>query len=154
MAPSDETNARAISGIRRALNFAGGVFTGLVLVPLGGAITVVVLVLVFAALPTKATGPEAPFELAMTGADVSRAGGVAVEVRARGDALRLDCRDACDDLRLQDQNGDLDSVRVLDANGACVACRDVSQPYSGSASRRWSVSGTPKLAIAAGGLHD
>jgi hypothetical protein len=132
--------------LRRVLNFLGGFFAGFLLIPAGAALAVVLLVFGLAALPQADRGPVRPFVLTTVGADVSRAGGVEMELRLQGDELQLGCRGTCDDLRLQNERGDLDSVRVLDVHGKCIICNKASDGHR-SGSRQWSVSGAPQLAM-------
>lgn len=148
MATSDTAQADMVPAIRRALGFAGGFLAGMLVVPT----VLLAILLVLLLWPDSSSRPAAPFLLTTAGADISRAGGSAVEVERFGDVVRQECRGACDDLRLEDKNGELKAVRVLDDSRACITCRDVSQPYQpDAAARRWSVAGAPRLSIVGGG---
>lgn len=144
MTASGASESDVVSAIRRVLNFAGGFFAGLLLLPAAGLGVLAVVVLAASHQPNRLTEP---FRLTTSGVDISRAGAAVVVVRRLADTIRQDCRDACDDLRLEDQRDDLLAVRVLDARGVCVACRDVPQTYLRPVARRWSVAGAPRLSI-------
>jgi hypothetical protein len=148
MTATENEDATWAQPLRRMLDFAGGFFVGLVVLPLGGALALTLLILVW----PKPTGSTAHFSLSSSGSDISRAGGRVLEVRRVGEALRQVCRDACDDIRLETHDRTVESVRVLDARGGCVACRDVTGPYQPEArARRWKISGAPQLAIVSNG---
>lgn len=92
--------------MRRSLNFAGGFLAGLLLIPLVGLAAAVVLLL----SPDGWRRSEQASLLTTTGADISRAGGAVVKVERPADVLRQDCRDLCDDLRLEDKRGQLKAM--------------------------------------------
>jgi hypothetical protein len=131
------------------LNFAGGYFAGLVLAPLaiGLALAVVIAAVMF--WPQKQTAASPRFLLAAAGRDISRAGGAVIQVRRSTDEVRQDCRDACDDLRLEGGRGALKAIRILDARGNCVSCQDMSSAY-GARAARWRISGSQHLSIQGG----
>ena len=148
MAASDIQERRLITTSRRIFNFAGGFFTGLVLIPVALVCVAGIAALLLSRLPGGHSPPAGPRVLTTSGADISRAGGAAILVRRLGDRLRQDCRDTCDDLRFENEGSSVDAVRVLDVRGGCVACRDLSQPYeSAPTAKRLTVSGAP-LSIA------
>ncbi|MEO8113914.1 MAG: hypothetical protein ABI655_06010 [Phenylobacterium sp.] len=148
MTASEALESTTTSAIRRVLQFAGGFFAGVVLVPVGILAALAVVILTTALLPSKKSGPAEPLVLTTTGADISQVGGSVIEVRSQGGQLRQACRDVCDDLRLEDQRGELEAVRVLDAQGRCITCQDLNQPYrTAPTARRWSVSGRPSLSV-------
>jgi hypothetical protein len=132
--------------VRRTLNLLAGFGVGLLLFPA----LVAAGILIVMAWPKSEAGPTEPFVLAVSGADVSRAGGQVIEVVRTTDQLRQDCREGCDDVRLEDRRGGVESIRVLKAGGACVACRDVAGPYEASRDGRWTIAGDERLSISGG----
>ena len=150
MARSDFEDTPRLSAVRQMLNFLGGVFVGLVLAPAGvlAAVTLFILILSITHPPNA---PAGPFLLATSGADISRSGGSVIQVRRQLDEFRQDCRGVCDDVRFEDAKGELLVVRVLDARGACVVCRETSGDRPSAASERWRISGAPRLLITKGG---
>ncbi len=64
------------------------------------------------------------------GAAMDQVRGVSLRVQSRGRTIRLDCRGACDDLRLQ-QTVAVRRVAVVSSEGRCVACIDRRLPAMG-----------------------
>jgi hypothetical protein len=135
--------ATRVAPVLRVLKFVAGFVSGLLLVPMGLAI--VLLIIVLQRAPTD-TRPPAVLESA--GKDISSAGGATLDVDSGGASqLHQVCRDGCDDIRLSDKQHDVSAIRVLRSDGTCVACRKVGL-YEAS-SRRWTVRGE-RLAIVNG----
>ena len=137
--------------ITRAARFAVGFILGLLAVP---AAVVGLGLVVIAGLAALGSGQVAgkPFLLTSSGADISRAGGAAMIVQRGSDTTRLDCRDGCDDLRIEDEDGGLEAIRVFGGNGDCVVCRTPGD-FQGPGNS-WSVSGHPRLKVAQALAHD
>jgi hypothetical protein len=89
-------------------------------------------------------------DVASRGADVSQSGGAAVVVSHKRGRLTQSCVDGCDDLQFRAHDDENDyEVRVLDAEGACVACdrpRGIMGGYGGW-SHRWRIAGEGPLKI-------
>jgi hypothetical protein len=64
----------------------------------------------------------------VAGATLKHAGATALVLRDRYETLRQDCRDACDDLRVNDADALYGySVEVLNARGDCLFCNWTSE---------------------------
>lgn len=117
---------------------AGGFLVGFLAVPLVGYPTMTAMQ---ASGMVRVPGAgRASLELA--GRDVSLAGAVAIEAQRVGDRVRLDCRGACDDLRLERIGSPgLLEVRALDEHGICVVCEKPTATRS--MEERWRLAGRP-----------
>lgn len=127
-------------GRRPAMRFAGGFLVGFVVVPLVGVTAMVALM---GAGALRLPGP-AHAVFVLSGADVTRAGGVTIIVRRTGETTALSCRGTCDDLHL-DRNVayGLQSVKVGNAKDACVLCRSVAPAETKIQPEQWRVAGQP-----------
>lgn len=87
-------------------------------------------------LMTAMDWPRFSVEVVSNGGDVTRAGGVRVEILdERGGAIQT-CNGACDDLLLEAASSDNSyRVRVLNADGECLACSTGVYVTSGLPSR-------------------
>jgi hypothetical protein len=99
--------------------FALGVLTG-VIVPVALFLSAGPLMKVL--LP-EVSQPRYAVDVASAGEDISAHGGVRLEVVDEHGVVSQSCRGRCDDLRFLAKSGDNSyAVRVLDKDGACVAC--------------------------------
>lgn len=110
-----------VQGGSRLLRFAAGLVAGVLLVPFLAVVGVVGMT----ATTTIGDwlGPEPPTRpwVEVLGRDVSAAGGVRVVLSDEHQVLRLDCREACDDL--VEVGGPVRRLDVRNATGECIACR-------------------------------
>jgi len=109
------------AGIWRVLRFLGGFLTGLLAIPaiVVGGFALLLLVSMAAERPTPKSGPAPAF--AISGRDVSRAGGVTVTWARSDEVTRQRCRGVCDDLMFGFDEAK--AIEVLDAKGRCIVCR-------------------------------
>lgn len=130
------------------LRFSAGFVLGVLALPFL-AMTLGLAWVAVMSLTHPAPDPPQPFRLVVSGRDVSESAGAVIFLKGAGGVAQQRCRGTCDDLRLEDERGELDTVRVLDGRGACIAC--LKQPRSGGGrDGSWWVSGAPKLVIAKG----
>jgi len=126
----------------RGLRFTLGIVAGLLVLPFLG-------VLGLAGMYATATignwfappPPDRPW-VEIRGRDVSASGGVSVVLKDESQALRLDCRDACDDL--VETGGPAQHLEVRSASGECVVCREQPEAsWWGTHPKTWLVKGSP-----------
>ena len=138
----------------RVFRFAGGVAAGLAIIPA----FVALLLVGFICLATgysllaehlhqprvsRGSKPARP-TITLAGRDVTHAKGAVVILQSDDRVVRQDCRDVCDDVTLEAPQ-DLVSVRILDAKGDCVLCRENLRIWFRP--RTWMVAGQPKIAL-------
>lgn len=126
----------------RGLRFAGGLVTGLCLLPVVGVIGLAGLYVASLIGHQIYSVPRGVEWVVVRGVDASAAGAATVDVEWNYKTARLTCRDACDDLVDMDRAAKRLSVR--DARGECIVCREqgrwpwfVQRPYA------WLVGGRP-----------
>jgi hypothetical protein len=131
-----------IRGSFRLTAFRAGVLAGLIAFVAGAGLLHVWL------RPSTSEGFNV--DVSSAGADVSRSGGAALEIRHKRGAVVQTCRGACDDLRYEAHDDENNyEVRVLDARGQCIACdapRGIMGGY-GAWSHRWRIAGGRPLKI-------
>ena len=119
----------------------------------GAVFPVAVWLALMGLLKLSMPGIEAPrfnVDMSSVGRDVTRSGGRRVIFANERGSVVQSCNGACDDVRLQESSGDNSYwVRVLDAQGRCVACSRggyVTNGY-GSEVTRLRIDGTDALDI-------
>lgn len=132
-----------LRGASRLFRFAGGLVAGVLVVPFLGALGLAGMYATATVSNWFAPEPPARPWVEVRGQDVSAAGGVRLTLKNKSWALRLDCRDACDDLV---ETGPAQQLEVLSAGGKCVACReqDGSSLWS-KPPKTWLLKGRPLL---------
>jgi hypothetical protein len=75
-------------------------------------------------LATETDRDASGLTVTTSGAAASARGGRIVLVRTARVLARLNCRDGCDDLRLDENGGAVMTIEVRDAQGRCLACAD------------------------------
>jgi hypothetical protein len=126
--------------IEHAARFSVGFVLGVLAIPALGVATLIGVIGGSAALHPGGDASEKPFVLTISGADVSRAGGVLSVSERVSDKVQLDCLEACDDLRIEDGKGFLRSVQILGPGRDCILCREPT-PNERRQGNVWSVSG-------------
>ncbi len=129
-------------GAPRVLRFAAGVAAGLLVLPLLGALGLAAMYATAmvgdAFSPSPSPSPRPWLEV--RGPDLSAAGAARIVLKDDQRLLRIDCRDACDDL--VETSGPPLRLEVLTAGGACVLCQNQNDGW-GRRLKTWRVHGRP-----------
>lgn len=117
------TTAQRVRGPTPTGRFVAGLAMGvLTAVAVAVGLLIVLVAAIYVVGLFQEPGASSPeVSLVSNGANISRGGGVNVRLDQGNLIVRQRCSGACDDLELS--SAGLRSVRILDRQGQCIACR-------------------------------
>jgi len=125
----------------KALKKRGGILRGFLL---GVGVSIAVVT----ALSFWSQHRLRPIHAEVAGADVSRHGGVTINISSEYGFIRQACNGVCDNLVFEQDSADnLYKAEVRDAAGACVFCGHQGEYVSGGMQVGWRLGGKDKLAL-------